>query len=217
MFRKSRNRAQRMRLAVDALPRHTREAMLEAIRANKIIAGGYADRDSGGICPMLAAHRNGGRTSAASFARSWDRFTGARRPRLATHRELLALKSYLEASLLREEQGEQSLVEIADEIRAERRAAAEAAAAATPQPELEESKPRVLPKPRDPGKRRRWADLVGTRERDRWADLRERARPGWLMPRARYVVFKEVLTAAEEQLSRQRATDVQGEHALERN
>ncbi len=26
---------------------------------------------------MLAAHRNGGRTSLASFARAWDRYTGA--------------------------------------------------------------------------------------------------------------------------------------------
>ena len=38
---------------------------------------------------MLAAHRNGGRTSLASFARAWDRYTGApRRPRPATEREL---------------------------------------------------------------------------------------------------------------------------------
>lgn len=206
-----------MRIAVDALPRHTREAMLEAIRSNKIIAGGYADRESGGICPMLAAHRNGGRTSAASFARSWDRFTGARRPRLATQRELLALKSYLEASLLREDQGEQSLVEIAERIRAERRAAAAAAAAATPQPELSEGKPRVLPEPRSPRKRRRWAELAGARERDRWAELRERSRPAWLMPRARYTVFEEILAVAEEQLSRQSAGDVQVEKAVERN
>ena len=50
---------------------------------------------------MLAAHRNGGRTDFASFARAWDEFTGAgRRSRRATRRELRALRSYLELSLL---------------------------------------------------------------------------------------------------------------------
>jgi hypothetical protein len=32
--------------------------MLEGIEANRIIVGAYSDRQ-GGICPMLAAHRNG--------------------------------------------------------------------------------------------------------------------------------------------------------------
>jgi len=50
---------------------------------------------------MLAAHRNGGRTSLATFAKAWDRYTGAgRRPRPATQRELRTLRSMLEASLL---------------------------------------------------------------------------------------------------------------------
>ena len=35
---------------------------------------------------MLAAHRNGGRTSLASFARAWDRYTGARGASAAGHR-----------------------------------------------------------------------------------------------------------------------------------
>jgi hypothetical protein len=49
---------------------------------------------------MLAAHRHGGRTSLASFARAWDRYTGAgRRPRPATERELRTLRAMLEASL----------------------------------------------------------------------------------------------------------------------
>ena len=34
---------------------------------------------------MLAAHRNGGRTSLASFARAWDRYTGARGAAAAGH------------------------------------------------------------------------------------------------------------------------------------
>ena len=36
--------------------------MLEGVRANTIVVGAYTD-GNGGICPMLAAHRNGGRTS----------------------------------------------------------------------------------------------------------------------------------------------------------
>jgi hypothetical protein len=81
--RRDRNPAERLRFAVQALPRVTREAMLRGIAANPIVVGAYVDRDSGGICPMLAAHRNGGRTSLGSFARAWDRYTGAKRPRLA--------------------------------------------------------------------------------------------------------------------------------------
>src|SRR4051812_11078884 len=74
--------------------------MLEGIEANDIIVGAYTDR-KGGVCPMLAAHRSGGRTSLATFAKAWDRYTGARsRPRPATERELCTLKSMLEASLI---------------------------------------------------------------------------------------------------------------------
>jgi hypothetical protein len=93
--------------------------MLRGIDDNEIIAGGYADKRLGGICPMLAAHRNGGRTSLASFARAWDRFTDADRPRLATPRELRALRSYIEISLLRDGQPE-SLGALVTRIRRER-------------------------------------------------------------------------------------------------
>jgi hypothetical protein len=119
MRRKHRNPAQRLRTAVDAMPRRTRIAMLRGIDGNEIIAGGYSDKQVGGICPMLAAHRNGGRTSLASFARAWDRFTGAERPRLATDRELRALRSDLELSLLEDEQPE-SLRALAERIKRER-------------------------------------------------------------------------------------------------
>jgi hypothetical protein len=92
--------ARDLRAAIDRLPLHTRHAMLAGIQANRIIVGGYTD-GRGGVCPMLAAHRNGGRTSLASFARAWDRYTGApRRPRAATGRELNALTAMLEASIL---------------------------------------------------------------------------------------------------------------------
>jgi hypothetical protein len=92
-----------LREAVRRLPRHTRLAMLEGIERNQIIAGAYAGE--GGICPMLAAHRAGGRTTAVAFARAWDRFAfrdarRGRRARRATERELLVLRTHLRASLL---------------------------------------------------------------------------------------------------------------------
>jgi hypothetical protein len=90
-----------LRLTIDCLPLRTREAMLDGIRFNEIIVGAYADR-AGGVCPMLAAHRAGGRTSFISFARAWDRFAGARRARRATARELRVLQAHLEASILAE-------------------------------------------------------------------------------------------------------------------
>ena len=46
--------------------------MLDGLNSNEIIVGAYSSE--GGICPMLAAHRSGGRTSFISFARAWDRF-----------------------------------------------------------------------------------------------------------------------------------------------
>jgi hypothetical protein len=98
-MRAKRKLAQELRQAIDCLPERTREAMLAGIDANEIIVGAYTDR-RGGVCPMLAAHRHGGRTSLASFAKAWDRYTGAgRRPRPATPRELTTLRSMLEASL----------------------------------------------------------------------------------------------------------------------
>jgi hypothetical protein len=107
---RSRRRAtiEDLRVAIQALPRTTRVAMLEGIRANEIIVGAYTDGH--GICPMLAAHRAGGRTNLISFAKAWDRFAlggpGAARvskPRPATARELLVLGTHLEASLLEED------------------------------------------------------------------------------------------------------------------
>jgi hypothetical protein len=82
------------------MPTRTREAMLRGIDSNKIIVGAYVDNRNGGVCPMLAAHRNGGRTSFGTFARAWDQFTGARsKPRRASRREIRALRGYLEMSL----------------------------------------------------------------------------------------------------------------------
>lgn len=92
-----------LRLTIDCLPIATREAMLEGIHNHeRIIVGAYVDGE-GGVCPMLAAHQSGGRTSFLPFAKAWDRFTRAgRNARLATRRELEILVGQLQASLLSE-------------------------------------------------------------------------------------------------------------------
>jgi hypothetical protein len=97
-MRKARDPITELRRAIDRLPAQTRTAMLEGIRANPIIVGAYTD-NRGGICPMLAAHRNGGRTTLLAFAAAWDRYAGARRVRQASRRELAVLERELVASL----------------------------------------------------------------------------------------------------------------------
>ena len=185
-----RDTAKRLRTAVELLPRHTREAMLQGIDSNAIIVGGYTDGD-GGVCPMLAAHRNGGRTSFASFALAWDAFTGAgKRPRRASRREIRALRTYLEMSLLEDDTHVGSggtLAEAADRIRAERREIA----ARTGRDAVES--------------RARPGDPARTRE------LRRRGRWSWLRPTRRYDVYQATLAAASEQISEQRVDELLSE------
>src|SRR3954454_13974613 len=98
MRHRDRNPAERLRLAVQALPRATREPMLRGISSNPIMVGAYVDRDSGGICPMLAAHRNGGPTTVGGSAPAWHPYTAAKPPRLAPRRELRTPRAPLESS-----------------------------------------------------------------------------------------------------------------------
>jgi hypothetical protein len=99
---KRRNNAERLRNAVYAMPSHTKQAMLRGIRGNRVIVGAYVDK-RGGVCPMLAAHRNGGRTNFGTFSRAWDAFTRAgKKPRRASRREVRTLEGYLEMALMRE-------------------------------------------------------------------------------------------------------------------
>ena len=137
---------------------------------------------------MLAAHRNGGRTSFASFADAWDAFTGAgKRPRCASRRELRALRTYLEMSLLEDDTRigtHVSLTAIAGQIRAERREIAARGDAEPPRP--------------------------GDRHRAR--ELRRRARWSWLRPTRRYDDFQATLAAAFEQISEQRADEALAGH-----
>jgi hypothetical protein len=102
-MRKPRDPISRLRSAIDCLPARTREAMLDGIRANPIVVGAYTD-GRGGICPMLAAHRHGGRTSFVSFHRAWDAYARTRVVRRATERELRTLENLLVASLAAEEE-----------------------------------------------------------------------------------------------------------------
>lgn len=98
--RSSSSPVERLRLAIDCLPVATREAMLAGVRASeRVLVGAYTD-GRGGVCPMLAAHRAGGRTDFISFAKAWDRFARCRGgSRAATSREVRILLTQLEASL----------------------------------------------------------------------------------------------------------------------
>jgi hypothetical protein len=115
------------------MPPRVREAMLRGIDDNEIIVGAYVDNSTGGICPMLAAHRNGGRINFGSFSRAWDAFTGATegKPRPATERELGVLRAYLVASFGGGWAPIGSLAAEVREIKAERRRRAEAEAASS--------------------------------------------------------------------------------------
>ena len=164
---RSRRRAtiEDLRVAIQALPRTTRVAMLDGIRANEIIVGAYTDGH--GICPMLAAHRAGGRTNLISFAKAWDRFAlagagGARvlKPRPATARELLVLRTHLESSLLEEDAPEGDLAAAIVEHR-ELVARREQTPRASTRPSATQT-PHATSRPGDP---------------DRSKELRDR--PGW--------------------------------------
>ncbi len=143
--------------------------MLEGIGASDIIVGAYTDRD-GRVCPMLAAHRHGGRTSLASFARAWDRYTCARRPRPATEREVRTLRAMLEASLI-----------YADEV-------SELATAAAEHQALMDAR-------RAATKRRR--DRRPTGETSRLGELRGRAGWSWLRVFRRYDDYAAALAQIE--------------------
>jgi hypothetical protein len=173
-MRRKRKRAAELRQAIDCLPEHTRRAMLEGIDANQIIVGAYTDKD-GGVCPMLAAHRNGGRTSLASFARAWDAYTGAwEHTRPATRREVRTLRAMLEASLWTDGPSN----ELADAVAEHQASQADRAV-------------------RDEHEEPRHDD---TGERDRTDELRTRHGWAWLRPFRRYDQYEAAVEQAEEQL-----------------
>jgi hypothetical protein len=136
---KRRNNAQRLRNSVEAMPNGTKQAMLHGIRTNRVIVGAYTDK-RGGVCPMLAAHRNGGRTNFGTFARAWDAFTGAnqRKPRRASRREVRALENYLEGSAGSDPVPERPLAEEVRDVQSSRRRLAAARAQETSEVSVED-------------------------------------------------------------------------------
>src|ERR671911_2766491 len=76
MRRRARDPITRLQTAIDCLPERTRRAMLAGVRANTIVVGAYTD-GRGGVCPMLAAHRNGGGPRLLPLPRALDAFTRA--------------------------------------------------------------------------------------------------------------------------------------------
>ena len=173
-MRGKRRPAQELRFAVDCLPGHTRQAMLDGINTHPIIVGAYTD-GNGGVCPMLAAHRCGGRTSLSSFARAWDRYTGAgNRARRASERELRTLKSMLEIGLYAEAVGRSELAEAVAEVKSAKARREQAVAEAK------------RSRRRDTGERSRLTELAGT--------------PGWswMRPFRRYDEYEAALQRLRE-------------------
>jgi hypothetical protein len=167
--------------------------MLDAIAQNDIIVGAYSTAE--GICPMLAAHRAGGRTNLIAFAKAWDRFafrdSRGQRARRATDRELRVLRTYLEASLLAEDAPDSDLA-------AARREHLELVRLRA----VERERKGHQPRPGDPdrtGHQPRPGDPEGTGRQPRPGDPDRTpelvTRPGWAWTRAvrRYDDYESVL------------------------
>jgi hypothetical protein len=182
-MRRKRYAIEDLRRAIDCLPVETRAAMLEGVRSNDIIVGAYTTRD-GGVCPMLAAHRCGGRTSMISFARTWDRFTQVKRARRATERELRILTAHLEASLLSEQLPELEQVVLQHRTRMEHNAAEHG--------EIRRVEPQKRPEP----------ELRPTGERDRTAELEGREGWAWMRPFRRWDAYERALDIVEAERDR---------------
>jgi hypothetical protein len=188
--------AQRLRQAIEGMPLETRAAMLDALGSNPIIVGAYTDRE-GGVCPMLAAHRNGGRTSFAAFATAWDRYARAgRKPRPATEREVRTLQTMLEASIDRSSgSGDGALGEaIAAHEFSRRQRVSRDSPGSRPGREEQSSRRRDVP------------GRLETGERDRTKELRSRHGWAWLRPFRRLDEYERALAelAEDEQRSHER-------------
>ena len=181
--------AQALRGAIDCMPLQTRTAMRDALAANSIIVGAYSDRD-GGVCPMLAAHRNGGRTSFAAFARAWDRYTGAgEAPRRATGREVRTLAAMLDASIAGHDAGAADL----DAGIVGHGAGATDLAGAIAGHRESQSRRRGGPRPATVSPRRH-----PTGERDRTGELASRHGWAWLRPFRRLDEYERALMELED-------------------
>ncbi|MGI8412562.1 MAG: hypothetical protein ACR2QA_08710 [Solirubrobacteraceae bacterium] len=198
--------AQELRAAIDRLPLGVREAVLEGIKSQRIIAGAHAD-GAGGACPMAAAGVHWQQVSPASVAhaqeaaRAWDRYAdAANASHPASRRQLLALRAMLEASILEESPaaGVPLSAVIAEHERTteyERSLAPEpvpAAARRISPEELITSSP-TTPTARPPVRQR-----LDTGERNRTSELREQVGWAWLRPFRNYDDYEEALRTLPE-------------------
>ena len=119
--RRQRRSSERLRRVIARMPEGSRRAMLDSVRSDEILVGAYTSR-GGGVCPMLGAHRRGGRCDLGEFARAWDRFTGVKtgRARPAQERERLTLEAMLADSLALDA-GPSDLGRVVAEIKSGRR------------------------------------------------------------------------------------------------
>ncbi len=184
-MRRPRRPAQDLRFTIDCLPHRTRVAMLDGVDSTEIIVGAYTDGD-GGVCPMLAAHRRGGRTDLASFARAWDRYTRAgRRVRKASQREVRTLRTMLEASLSKDDLARGQLAEAVAELKAIKALRAPDEAAAAMGADRGERVPEHAAEPAQ--------TRPDTGERDRSPELRGHAGWAWLRVFRRYDEYEAAL------------------------
>ena len=135
-----------LRRSIDVLPERTRKAMLVGLGNNTVITGAFA-ASKDGACPMMAAHRAGGRTSCCTFPEAWDKFTGVYGRHIireATPYEVQILCEEIQASLVPlpnllseaiaehqaivEARGQQAVVEQQEAVAAQERAVEERAA-----------------------------------------------------------------------------------------
>ncbi|MDQ6778718.1 MAG: hypothetical protein M3071_21410 [Actinomycetota bacterium] len=200
--------AQELRATIDRLPLHVREAVLDGIKGQRIIAGAHADA-FGGVCPMVAAdvHLPWKTVSKASVeyaqqaARAWDRYAEASgSSHTATKRQLLALTSMLEASILQETAVTQMPLSdvIAEYERTKSgRAPADVRDALPSSLDVPAARPSTLDVPAAPPRSRKRRN---TGERDRTTELGERGGWAWLRPFRSYDEYEETLLRALSEL-----------------
>ncbi len=172
-----------LRAAIDRLPLATRIGMLEGIQTNPIVVGADGD-PRGGVCPVYAISSPPPKRIGRPFAHAWDRYAGARLPRRASERELLTLRSMLEASIELEAEAAVPLnAAIAAHMASQARSRAVSPVRETPSLARESRRPASR---RDSG------------ERDRTGELSRRHGWAWTRPVRRYDDYERALQMLED-------------------
>jgi len=202
-----RQRATDLRAAVDRLPLGTRQAMLRGIDKNPIIVG--ADGNvRGGVCPMLAASAGSQKKIGKPFARAWDSYAGVRFSRPATKRELLTLRTMLEASIETETQSQVDLTAAIGSFEASMEQSRPAERPADPPPldlgeaivahEAAMERSRVAKRIAAKRPARTRPERPDTGERDRTRELEGRHGWAWLRPVRRFDDYERALRQLED-------------------